>query len=255
MNVRELYAFLDKKIPRELSCEWDNDGLMCCPEPDREVKRVLVCLDVSDEAVNTAIEGGFDVILSHHPMIFKGIKSMVGETGPVGRVIRLIKSGISVMSFHTRFDAVDGGVNDTLAAIFDLTDVEKIECEGIELGRVGYLKQEISLAEFAALVKEKLSAPFVSFGECSGRVQKVALVGGGGGDFVREAARSGADTFLSGNIGYHTMEEARDAGINLVEAGHYYTENPSCLSLASLVLEADCTIDIKIVQSNTISDI
>ena len=162
MTVRELYNYLSEKIPSELSCEWDNDGLMCCPEPDREVRRVLVCLDVSDEAVNTAIEGGFDVILSHHPMIFKGIKSVVGETGPVGRVIRLIKSGISVMSFHTRFDAVDGGVNDTLASIFELTDVEKIECEGIELGRVGSLKQEMVLSDFAALVKEKLCAPFVS---------------------------------------------------------------------------------------------
>ena len=255
MKIKDLYEYLNEKIPRSLSCEWDNDGLMCCPEPEREAKSVLVCLDITDEIVDIAVKGGFDAIVSHHPMIFKGITSVSSETGISGRLIKLIKSGISVMSFHTRFDAVDGGVNDTLVSLLELENVEKLECEGIKIGRVGNLKKEMTLSEFASLVKEKLSASTVSFSECSGKVFRVALVGGGGGDFVSEAAKSGADTFLSGTIGYHTMTDAYDAGVNLVEAGHYYTENPSCASLAKLVLGADKNINVEIFDSRTIFEI
>lgn len=255
MKIKDLYEYLNEKIPKTLSCSWDNDGLLCCPEPEREVKRVLVCLDVSDEMVDRAIEGGFDAIVSHHPMIFRGIKSVSRETGTSGRLIKLIKNGISVMSFHTRFDAVDGGVNDTLASLFELENVEKIESEGIEMGRVGTLKNEMSLAEFAALVKEKLNAPTVSCGECSGKVMRVALLGGSGNDFIFDVAKTGADTFLSGTIGYHTMTEAKDMGMNLVEAGHYYTENPSCASLAGFVSSADESITVEIFDSRTIFEI
>lgn len=252
MKIRELYEQLNRIIPRSLSCEWDNDGLMCCPDPDREVKKALFCLDVSDGAVELAIKEGFDVIVSHHPMIFRGIKALVDDNGVNGKTIRLIKAGISVMSFHTRFDAVDGGVNDTLAALFGLRNVTKLECEGIELGRVGYLNAETSLEEFASAVKEKLCAPRVSYGKCTDKVHKVAIVGGGGGDFVRAAANAGADTFLSGDIGYHTVSDAHALGINLVEAGHYYTEQPSCASLAEIVLRIDPSIETKVIESNTI---
>ena len=99
MKIKDLYEYLNEKIPKTLSCEWDNDGLLCCPEPEREAKKVLICLDVTDEVVDRAIESEFDLIISHHPLIFKGLKSLAAETGPTGRVIRLIKNGISLMSF------------------------------------------------------------------------------------------------------------------------------------------------------------
>ena len=117
MKIKELYGYLDEKIPSELSCEWDNDGLLCCSAPEKEVKRALVCLDVTDAVVDKAESEGFDAIISHHPLIFKGLKSLAGETGADRRIMRLIKSDIALMSFHTRFDAVCGGVNDTLAQV------------------------------------------------------------------------------------------------------------------------------------------
>ena len=255
MKVKELYKYLDSRIPKTLSCAWDNDGLMCCPEPEREVRRVLLCLDVSDGAVDKAVNGGFDVIVSHHPIIFKGLKSVSGETGAAGKLIKLIKSGISVMSFHTRFDALEGGVNDVLARILGLENVEKIENDGIELGRVGELSRDTELEKFASTVKEKLSAPFVSVGKCGDKVRRVAVVGGSGGDFVHSAVSKGADTLVSGVIGYHTMTEARDIGMNLIEAGHYYTENPSLSALSDIVLEADGSIYTEIIPSNTIFEI
>ena len=114
MNVRELYRALDYRIPRSLSCDWDNDGLMCCPNSNREVGRVLIALDVTSDTVEHAIKGGYDVIISHHPFVFKGLKSLVDDGGVSEKAISLIQNGISVMSFHTRLDAVEGGVNDKL---------------------------------------------------------------------------------------------------------------------------------------------
>ncbi|MEE1115696.1 MAG: Nif3-like dinuclear metal center hexameric protein, partial [Clostridia bacterium] len=124
MTVKELYKFLDSRIPSALSCEWDNDGLMCCTEPNRAVKKVLVALDITDDVIDRAIEGGYDVIVSHHPLIFHPIKNITAGESVPNRLIKLVKSGISAMSFHTRLDSLDGGVNDELAKCLGLNNIK-----------------------------------------------------------------------------------------------------------------------------------
>ena len=255
MTVYELIRFMNQRIPRELSCSWDNDGLMCCPDGNREVKKALFCMDVTPDAIDRAIEGGFDVIISHHPLIFKGIKSVSGDFGIPSRIIKLIKNDISVMSFHTRFDAVDGGVNDALARVFDLSNIEKIECDGIEMMRVGDLPGELSISDFADLVKEKLGCEHLNYASFSGKVHRLALLGGGGGSYIRDAHLAGADTYLSGEIGYHNLTDCRDMQINLVEAGHYYTEFPSLTNLAEIVNDADANIEFEIFHTNVINNV
>ena len=255
MTVYELNRYMNEKIPRELSCSWDNDGLMCCPDGNREVKKVLLCMDVTPEAIDFAIEQGYDLIVSHHPLIFKGVKSVSGDFGIPSRIIKLIKNDVSVMSFHTRFDAVNGGVNDALAEIFELTNIEKVECDGIEMMRIGDLKKEISLEEFVALVKEKLGCEHLNYASYSGKVHRLALLGGGGGGGIRDAHNAGADTYLSGEIGYHNLTDCKDNQINLVEAGHYFTENPTLKNLAKFVLDADTAIECGFYESNVIKQI
>lgn len=255
MTVNELSKYMNEKIPRELSCSWDNDGLMCCPNPDREVKKALFTMDVTPEAINHAIEGGYDVIISHHPLIFRGVKTLSGDFGIPARLIKLIKNDIAVMSYHTRFDAVDGGVNDALANIFELTDVEKVVCEGIELMRVGYLPEELDIEHFVEVVRAKLGCEHLNYASNSGKVHKLALVGGGGGSYIREAAASGADTYLSGEIGYHNLTDCKDYRINLVEAGHYFTERIALYNLSELVKEADSTVECDFFESNVINHI
>ena len=255
MTVNELSKYMNEKIPRELSCSWDNDGLMCCPNPDREVKKALFTMDVTPEAINHAIEGGYDVIISHHPLIFRGVKTLSGDFGIPARLIKLIKNDIAVMSYHTRFDAVDGGVNDALADIFELTDVEKVVCEGIELMRVGYLPEELNIEHFVEVVRAKLGCEHLNYTSNSGKVHKLALVGGGGGSYIREAAASGADTYLSGEIGYHNLTDCKDYRINLVEAGHYFTERIALYNLSELVKEADSTVEFDFFESNVINHI
>jgi dinuclear metal center YbgI/SA1388 family protein len=252
MTINELNRYMNEKIPKTLSCTWDNDGLMCCPDGSREVKKALFCMDVTPDAIDFAIDGGYDAIISHHPLIFRGVKTISGDLGIPARIIKLIKNDISVMSFHTRFDAVDGGVNDALADLFELSDVEKVECDGIELMRVGNLPYELDIEHFVAVVCAKLGCEHLNYASNSGKVKRLALVGGGGGSYIREAASNGADTYLSGELKHNWLTDAPERGMNLVAAGHFYTENPVCARLRGLIREADGKVQVDIVNSNPV---
>lgn len=221
MTVRELYAALAAQYPAALSAEWDNDGLMCSADPDRRVGLVLCALDVTDATVEEAIRIGADVILSHHPLLFHPLSALTPD-GAVGRrVIRLLEAGISVISFHTRADAAEGGVNDLLCTALGIARALPF---GEGLGRIGCLAQKTPIGEFAAHVKAVLGAPFVLCGDAGIAVHRVAVVGGSGKSEIAAAIGAGADTLLSGRLSYETVNEARDRGINLLEAGHFYTE-------------------------------
>ena len=257
MTVRELYAKLDEMIPRALSCDWDNDGLMCCPDGKREVRRVLVALDATDAAAEAAIRGKYDLILTHHPLIFKGLRSIGDDNYIAAKAIKLLREGIAVMSFHTRLDALDGGVNDALASAVGLEGVESFYGDGQPIGRVGELSEEMDIESFAKLVKEVLGAPFVSFSDAGKSVKRVAVVGGSGRDFIFAARAAGADTYLSGELGHHPMTDEPDVkgAVNLVEAGHFYTEQPVCQRLCDIVLQIDPQIVCDVFYSNPIKAI
>ena len=255
MTVRELYAELDTRIPRSLSCEWDNDGLMCCSDGGREVKRVLVTLDVTAKAVEYAVKGGYDCIISHHPFIFKGLKAIDGDNAISAKAMRLISEGIAVMSFHTRLDAVEGGVNDILCALIGLEDVAPIYEDGVPIGRVGMLKRNVSADVLAMLVKERLRAPAVLLSDAGVEARRVAVVGGSGKDLVDIARAAGADTFVSGRLDYHPMTDGPDsvvAPMNMIEAGHFYTEFPVCSGLCKLICDIDPNVECDIFDSNVI---
>ena len=247
MTVRELYEMLSDRIPEDLREEWDNDGIMCCADDLASVNRVLVTLDVTEEIVDYAIDNGFDLILSHHPLVFKPIKSIDPENHVSRKLIKLIKAGVSVVSLHTRADKVRGGVNDCLARMLGLLDVEVFgdDC----LGRIGHLERETSLEEFAARVKSALGIEKVMVSDAYNPVYSVALVGGDGKGYIGEAIENGADTYLSGRIGYNTMEEAAEMGINLIEAGHYATEFPVTKFFSNLLLKIDPKLTVEIVGS------
>ena len=238
MTVRELYAFLEEKMPRALSCDWDNDGLMVCPDDTKEVHRVLVALDITAAVAEHAIKEGYDLVVSHHPLIFHAIKAVCPGDVTVNKVIRLLTSGISAMSFHTRLDAVSGGVNDVLANAVGLCDVTPFGKDGEEIGRIGSLKESMGLADFAARVKKATGAEQVQFVSAGKDALRVAVLGGSGSSDVRAAARAGADTYVSGELKHNNMTDAPECGMNLVAAGHFYTENAVCEHLKELVLEA-----------------
>lgn len=237
MTVIELYNKLEEMYPKTLSCAWDNDGLMCCPDKNKEVKLAVVALDATRGAIEYARKIGADVLFTHHPMIFRGIKQLTDDTVTSNRALTAYCGGISVISMHTRLDAGKGGVNDALAEILGLENVSIFgDAECPEIGRIGDLPSAMSADDFASYVKSKLGADFV---RCCGdrEVKRVAVVGGGGKDYIYPAMYAGADAFVTGEASYNAVIDAAEDGINVLEAGHYHTEQPVCKAIAKIIAE------------------
>ena len=259
MTVIELYNKLCEIIPTSLSCPWDRDGLESCPEPNREVKKVLIALDTTNEVIDKAVEMGADVIISHHPLFFGGLGNINALTFDGARAVRLAKANIATMSFHTRLDALEGGVNDILANKLGLEGVEIIGDE--KICRIGTLPEEMEVLDFAKSIKDKLS-----FGDCEksaavaicpsgNRVKRVAVLGGSGGDDIKVAAAAGADTFVTGELKYHERLSASDFSMNLICSGHFFTEYPVCEFLQKTVSETCPDAAVEVIFSNKIIEI
>lgn len=253
MTVRELYKRIDAFCPRELSCSWDNDGVMVSGGLDNEVKKVLLALDATLEVVEYAIENGFDTVITHHPMLFRGAKSVSEDTLVGKKIVRALSCGVSVLSFHTRLDACDGGVNDALANKLGLEVSGKFgDEESPSLGRICDITPMPAI-DFAKLVKEKLGCDMVRLnGKTDSVIKKVALCGGDGKDFVYPALKYVCDAFVTGDSGYNMSGDATEEGIVTIEAGHYHTEAPVLEILEKLVCEA-CNAEVVYYNSCTYS--
>ena len=251
MTVKELKAYLEEWMAPTVPEEWDNDGIMVSGDTAARVSRVLLTLDITDGAVEYAVGNGFDTVLSHHPMIFSKLSSVTDEAPVSRRVLRLLRAGVSALSYHTRLDAAHGGVNDVLASLIGLENVRPAGEGELAIPRVGTVT-DTSAADFASRVKAALGAPFVLYADGGKPIRQVFLVGGEGKDFLPAAQRAGADLFLAGRIGYHSLTDAAMGGMTVMEAGHYFTEAPVLGALAGLLKLADSNIYCEVFSSNVI---
>ncbi len=234
-TIKELYDYLDTEIPRALSCEWDNDGLMVCADACAPAKKVLLALDATDAVAEYAAANGFDAIVTHHPMIFSPLRALSVLDPTARKAMFLAKNNVAVMSFHTRLDAREGGVNDVLAEKLGVMNTVPFGPEGEKLGRIGVLPAPQEFRSFCAHVCEALASPMVNAICAKPKVQAVAVLGGGGKDFVKSAISAGADVLVTGEVTYNVMLEAKAAGLCLVTAGHYHTERPVLAKLYEMV--------------------
>lgn len=250
MHVQKFNEELNRLYPKSLSCPWDNDGLMCCANPLAEVKKVLVALDATCHVLDYAATNQFDLVLTHHPLLFRSPKSISPDTAVGSRIISALQKNLTVISLHTRLDAGKDGVNDCLAATLKLaTPLESFgDDESPSLGRIGTTNISDGAA-FARHVKSALDAPAVCAYLCR-PVQRVAVCGGNGGDLILPAAMAGADTIVTGECGYNMCIDNMEAGINVIIAGHFYTENPVCHQLAQLAQEI-AGVQTEIISSDT----
>ena len=254
MTIKELYDFLEAKLP-PLDIEGiDSDGVHVMTNPGREVKKVLVALDPYEKAVTAAIEGKYDILLTHHPLFWG---EPVPDTPPERWYNKLVDADIASFSFHIRLDKAVGGVNDILANLFELVNVVPLDDPEIPaIGRIGDLKNEMTEAELAQFVKDKLNADSVTYTLLpdSRKIKKVAVLGGSASDTIASAALAGADAIVGGEFKHHTYGyscvEASGRGIALIEAGHYHTEAPVCAKLRELVLEAAPEAQVDILPCN-----
>ncbi len=236
MKVSDILKYMEQLAPSYMKMDWDNVGLLC-GDPDQQVSKILVALDPFEDVCREAHEIGAQLVLTHHPLIFRPCKT-VTESDPVGRSIRyLIKHDISAINAHTNLDCAPGGVNDVLAQMLGLSSVEVIDPQGTDSqGRAwGLLRkgetEEQPLEDFLAKVKEKLHCPGLRFVSGGKPVHHVAVGGGACGSELMDAVLAGCDTFVTSDLKYNQFWDAGDLGINLIDAGHFYTENPVCTML------------------------
>ncbi len=241
VHFKEIIAEMERLAPLGLKEAWDNPGLLV-GDPDKDIASILLTLDVTAENVAYAVDNGFDAIISHHPVIFSGLKALRTDTYDGRMFASLLSHGLSVYCAHTNLDSAVGGVNDVLARILELEDVRPLGAEGTSaaMGRVGVFREAMKAAEALVFVKNKLNRPVLAYGGTVNEavIRKVALCGGAGTSFMAEAAAAGADMFVTGDMKYHDAQEAEKEGILLVDGGHYGTEFPVVFELQRILSAA-----------------
>jgi dinuclear metal center YbgI/SA1388 family protein len=230
--MQPLLTYLESLFPLELAETWDNVGLLL-GDPQREVRNILTCLTVTPEVVDEAIEEQVDVIVSHHPFPFQAVKRITTET-PTGKMLwDLIGAKIAVYSPHTAHDNAESGINQQLAEMLKLTQVETLT---LTAGRIGLLPQPIAFAELVETVRQSLRLPHVQYID-SGKAQvlKIAIGCGAAGEFLEQAVAKGADVLLIGETRFHTYLEAKALGVSLILPGHYASERFAMERLAERI--------------------
>ncbi|MDO4496422.1 MAG: Nif3-like dinuclear metal center hexameric protein [Bacteroidales bacterium] len=252
MKAKDIMAAIEQIAPRQLQEDYDNAGLQC-GNPQREVKKVLCCLDVTEEVVKQAIDQNFEMIVSHHPLLFRGVKCISAEGDYISRCLYgALTHDIVIYAAHTNLDNAPMGVNKMMADLLGLCQQQPLaplplaRLAGLDAsfaaecgsGMIGDLPHAMSADDFVSLVKETFSSDAVRLNTDMlatrpKTIRRVALCGGSGSEFIADAERQGADAFLTGEVGYHRMFGHPD--ILLVEAGHFETEHKVAHLLATII--------------------
>ena len=234
-TVRKIERLLYDWAPRELAEGWDNVGLLV-GSGSAEVRRVLVALDVTEWVADEAVRIGADLIVAHHPVMncrWHEVQNVVDDNSQ-GRVLTmLLQNRVSAICMHTNLDAAEGGVNDILARLLGLEDIMPFNEE--KIGRFGTLKCEKSLEQFLQDVVQSLGCRGLRYRGAGKLVRRVAVGGGACAEFVPQVLALGCDTFVTSDVKYHDFLDAN--GLNLIDAGHFETENPVCAAVCAYLAE------------------
>ena len=229
MECKKVIEILEKQSPKSYACDWDNVGLLVGRE-DKEIQKIYIALDATDEAIEEAIANGADMLLTHHPMIFKGMKRVTQEDFIGRRIIRLIQNDISYYAMHTNFDVMGMadlaadylGISDT--RVLEITSVSETGEEGI--GRYGSLKKEMTVRECCEEVKQAFSLENVKvFGNLERKVKTAAISPGSGRSVISTALQAGVDVLITGDIDHHEGIDAVAQKLTVIDAGHYGVEH------------------------------
>ena len=241
-TVREIESFLYGWAPRELAESWDNVGLLV-GDPEAAVERVLVALDITPQVAEEALECGCHLIVAHHPVMncaWHPVQTVRADNRQGKTLTALLRGGVAAICMHTNLDAAEGGVNDILAERLGLTQPEMLTEE--KIGRIGTLKCEIPLVEFTHSVIELLGCNGLRYVDAGRPVHRVAVGGGACGCYIPQAIAAGCDTFVTSDLKYNDFLDTE--GLNLIDAGHFPTENVVCPALRDRLAEAFPAVDV-----------
>nr|WP_294528615.1 Nif3-like dinuclear metal center hexameric protein [uncultured Blautia sp.] len=228
MKACELICWLEKEYPSSAAENWDNVGLLV-GDDQKETFHIFLALDLTDKVLEEAVACGADMILTHHPMIFSGMKKINTHDFTGRKVIRLIREDIPYYAMHTNYDIL--GMADLSAEYIGISKTSVLSVtedgpEGVQgFGRVGDLPKEMSLGEYAGFVKDSLKLKDVRvYGDLDMPVKRAAICTGSGKSMIPDAMAAGADVYVTGDIDHHTGIDALQAGLAVIDAGHYGTE-------------------------------
>ena len=249
MKVKDITSLIESFAPLSVQEGWDNSGL-CVGSPEDEVTSILLALDCTPELVDEAVACGADMIITHHPLIFSGLKKISPDDFVGSAVMKAIKAGISIYAAHTSADKVLQGVSGAMAERLGLTDVEILDedGEGTGLGVVGNLPQALTADEAVRLVKERFNLKAMRTSRpVEGKIERVAMCGGSGGSLISKARKSGSRLYISGDISYHNFFAGDD--FMIMDIGHYESEIGIVDILFSLIKKNFPTFAVRITQN------
>ncbi len=221
MDVEKLIECLEAYFPLSLQEGWDNSGLQVSPK-EKFIKAVLLSLDITLDVVEEAKRKGCNLIIAHHPLLFSATKRIDRDIYPFNVLYRAIELGIGIFAFHTNLDIVDGGVNDCLCERLGLLDVKKLEIKPVRIGR---LREPMSFDEFLRFVKNTVGVEFLKYVRANkNMVERVAVCGGSCMDILSDLRGNEFDVFISSDLKHHQAIWAKETGINVIDATHFFTE-------------------------------
>ncbi len=246
-TVADILEFVETLAPRSLKMDWDNVGLNCGSKA-AAVKKILVALDPFEHVCQEAVDIGADLVVTHHPLIFQPWPMVTDDSAISRGLMNLVRHDISHICAHTNLDCAPGGVNDVLAAALGLENVEPLGAYG-GMMRCGYVPEQ-SLEQFLGFVKEQLHCDGLRYCDGGKPVRKVAVGGGSCSDGLYDTILAGCDTFVTSDVKYNGFWDAHEQGLNLIDAGHFHTENPVVFMLAEKIAAAFPEIAVKISETH-----
>ncbi len=215
-TVKDIYNYIDSIAPFSTQEEWDNSGLLVGDE-NKYVNRIIFALDITADVVNQAINCNADLIITHHPIIFKPVSNILSDN----LIYKLIENGINIISAHTNYDKAVDGVNDILCNTICASKYEKVDGTCLN---ITYFENSILVDDFALILKDKLRG-VVRYNTLDKKVSKLAVCSGSGSDYLDIAKELNCDALLTGDASHHSFLDANEMGIVLFAAGHFETEN------------------------------
>lgn len=235
-TVREIESFLYGWAPRELAESWDNVGMLV-GDPEAAVERALVALDITPQVAEEALERGCQLIVAHHPVMncaWHPVQTVRADDRQGRTLTALLRGGVAAICMHTNLDAAEGGVNDQLAKALGLTDT--IPLNEQKIGRIGTLSCEKPLEQFLHDVVKSLGCRGLRYRDGGRPVRRVAVGGGACGEYIPQALAQGCDTFVTSDLRYNDFLDTQ--GLNLIDAGHFPTEDVVCAEVVRRLQKA-----------------
>lgn len=256
-KVKEIMKIIEDFAPVNLKEDFDNVGLMV-GDKEKEVKKILLALDCTLDVINEGKEKNVDLIITHHPLLFRKPSNITTDTLLGKKIIELIKNDISLYSSHTNLDSVEGGLNETIVEKLGFNSTEIIEIhknskdEKDGLGRIIRLKNNISLLDLVRIVKENLNINTLKIVEGFNNIRTIAIINGSGEGFISEAVKMGADCIITGDTTYHFASDYKEMGISIIDTGHFSSEWVVFLSVMDKI-KKDLD-EIEVIISNKVED-